>query len=205
MPKHFSQRAKIKIYRQIIDAAIVQFARYGIKKTNVDEICQMVGIAKGSFYNFFSSKSELTIAVIEDTEKKIKGRLFNDLKTIEGDNQTKFIKALLAAYVEVKAYPWLVHLLNTPADYHYLLRNMSNEQFENHLQGDVAYTLMILDYFHINQDSVDINLITAMLRSIFINLLHVQEIGVHQIDEVIELELRGLANYVFGGAHNDSC
>lgn len=204
MSNHFSEETKKQIYDQIIDVATQHFTQFGIKKTSVDEICKGVGIAKGSFYTFFKSKFELATIVIEDTEKKIKGKLYYNLKNKKGDNRTKFVSALLEAFLDVKNYPWLVHLFNNSADYNYLLRNMSAEQFKNLLNSDEVYMAMLLDYFGINHDNISIELITATLRSIFLSLLHIQEIGATQIDHVMELQLKGLANYIFGDDNNDS-
>ncbi len=48
----------------IIDAAAPFFARYGIKKTTVDEIAQAAGMGKGTIYLHFKSKEELFEALV---------------------------------------------------------------------------------------------------------------------------------------------
>lgn len=42
-----------------------------IKKTNINDLCQISGISKGSFYNFFDSKEALFYEVIISAHNKL--------------------------------------------------------------------------------------------------------------------------------------
>lgn len=57
---------------EILAAARKIIIERGYKKTSVQEITNEVGIAKGSFYTYFKSKSELVITLILDKISKIK-------------------------------------------------------------------------------------------------------------------------------------
>lgn len=48
-------------HNRIINAAASIFAKYGYKKTSVDEIVSAAGISKGLFYHYFTNKKELYI------------------------------------------------------------------------------------------------------------------------------------------------
>lgn len=52
--------------RQIIDAAVRLIADHGYAATSVDEIADAAGVAKGSVYYNFGSKSELFAAVLAE-------------------------------------------------------------------------------------------------------------------------------------------
>lgn len=49
---------------RIIEAAEKLFARFGHKKTSIDEIAQQAGLGKGTIYLYFRSKDELYLAIV---------------------------------------------------------------------------------------------------------------------------------------------
>ena len=67
--------SKIKVRERIIDAARVVFAKYGYKKTTMDDIALSAKKGKSSIYYYFKSKEEIFEAVV-DTESKL---LFDDI------------------------------------------------------------------------------------------------------------------------------
>lgn len=50
--------------RDILDAALSLFARYGFKRTSVEEIATAARVGKGTIYLYYASKEELLVAVI---------------------------------------------------------------------------------------------------------------------------------------------
>ena len=68
MSRAFNEEEKEAIRKKLITEGRVLFERYGLKKTNVAEIADAAGIAKGSFYNFYNSKEELFIDVLDGFE-----------------------------------------------------------------------------------------------------------------------------------------
>lgn len=59
---------------KIIDAAVRQFSRYGVKRTSMNDIAGEAGIARQTLYNAFSNKDEVLRATI---------RLFAERATAE--------------------------------------------------------------------------------------------------------------------------
>lgn len=49
--------------QRILEAAKVLFARYGIKKTSIEEIAQYAGLGKGTIYLYFKSKDEIFASI----------------------------------------------------------------------------------------------------------------------------------------------
>lgn len=72
MPKAFSVKDKAAIRAALLDKSLAHFARFGIRKARVADMCADVGIAKGSFYAFFPSKEALFMALADarDTRHK---------------------------------------------------------------------------------------------------------------------------------------
>ena len=50
---------------KILEAAESLMLSKGYPATTVDEICELAGVSKGSFYHFFATKEELGLAVLE--------------------------------------------------------------------------------------------------------------------------------------------
>ncbi|MGA9227687.1 MAG: helix-turn-helix domain-containing protein, partial [Mesobacillus sp.] len=55
----------------VIDKAHDLFIEKGYQATSLQEILEYSGISKGTFYNYFSSKNELLIAIFKNTYQKI--------------------------------------------------------------------------------------------------------------------------------------
>ncbi len=50
---------------KLIEAAQALMLSRGYPATTVDEICEMAGVSKGSFYHFFRTKEDMGLAVLE--------------------------------------------------------------------------------------------------------------------------------------------
>ncbi len=53
-----------QVKQEIIDVAARLFARYGFKKTSIDDVAMAAGIGKGSVYLHFASKEEIFAEVV---------------------------------------------------------------------------------------------------------------------------------------------
>lgn len=60
---------------RLLDAALTLFRQKGYTATRVEDLCQAVGVTKGSFFHYFASKEELTLAAI-DHWNSVTGQLF---------------------------------------------------------------------------------------------------------------------------------
>ena len=58
-------RKKAITREKLLDIARAHFARFGYKKTVIDEIVKEAGIAKGTFYSYFKSKDALFLGVLD--------------------------------------------------------------------------------------------------------------------------------------------
>lgn len=79
MARHFSEEEKQFIKKRLLSEGKKLFETYGVKKTSVDKIVEKVDIAKGSFYNFYSSKESMVFELIMDIEIKLHGEEMKQL------------------------------------------------------------------------------------------------------------------------------
>lgn len=79
MPAIFTEEQREKLRISIKQNALKCFEEKGIRKTTVSELAASVGIAKGTFYNFYLSKGELTADILKDfdriSEEKLREQL----------------------------------------------------------------------------------------------------------------------------------
>ena len=61
MAKAFTEEEKIKIKESIMETALDLFHEKGTKSLSISELTKRVGIAQGSFYNFWKDKESLII------------------------------------------------------------------------------------------------------------------------------------------------
>ncbi len=59
--------------QQILDAAKKVFAQRGYHDTNISHICEDLGIARGTLYQYFKSKHEVFAAIVEGLLARVRG------------------------------------------------------------------------------------------------------------------------------------
>ena len=88
MAKAFTEEEKIKIKEDIMETALDLFHDKGTKSLSISELTKRVGIAQGSFYNFWKDKESLIIDLmayrsiqkLENIEREFSNSLTNPKK-----------------------------------------------------------------------------------------------------------------------------
>jgi AcrR family transcriptional regulator len=79
----------------ILDTARKMFARYGLRKTSVEEMASMARVAKATIYNYFGTKDQVYLEVLrremDEIEEKISSSVAQEV--LPGDKLTTFVKA----------------------------------------------------------------------------------------------------------------
>ena len=82
MPVIFSEKKRREISGQIKQSALRLFETKGIRKTTVAELAESVGIAKGTFYNFYSTKGQLVAEIMDDFDATAERELRKKLEAV---------------------------------------------------------------------------------------------------------------------------
>ncbi|MGB9734673.1 MAG: TetR/AcrR family transcriptional regulator [bacterium] len=90
---------------KIIDASRNIFAKFGFKKTTMNEIASAVNRAKSSIYHYYKSKEEIFEKVLEKEEEELKKQISNAVE------QESLPQRKLYAYIKTKMQN-LNHLVN---------------------------------------------------------------------------------------------
>ncbi|MBW9172463.1 TetR/AcrR family transcriptional regulator [Clostridium estertheticum] len=75
MPKIYSQEKRQEIREQIMDMGLELIKQYGMRKMSIEQITKKVGIAQGTFYNFFDSKEILVYELANAYQERINQKL----------------------------------------------------------------------------------------------------------------------------------
>jgi AcrR family transcriptional regulator len=130
MPRHFDDRERSAIRAALLKKGRELFARQGLAKVSVDELCTEVRIAKGSFYAFFSSKEELFLSIIKEDEASMRQEISGILADTSLAPREQF-KRLYAAQLEaLERYPML-RAASRPETYTLLSRRLPPEALED--------------------------------------------------------------------------
>lgn len=102
-------------YQRIVDSAKELIYSKSYADVGVAAICEKANVKKGSFYHFFSSKQELTLAVIETYYTDIKDKIIDqafDSTLAPLDRITKFIS--LSIEMQTELHQQTGHVLGCP-------------------------------------------------------------------------------------------
>ncbi len=196
MSPQFNDKEKQSIREALLAAGKDLFAKFGLKKTNIDDLTHRAGIAKGSFYRFFQSKEELYFDIFLIKEKKLRENLFTHTGTAVTPEHFKTL--LFKGFSKIWRDPILRRLYTTD-EYKLLLRKLPKEKIRQHTDQDVDFLLPLILKWQKEKRMVDIkpDLIVSALRSIFILGLHKDEIGKEYFEDTIKLLIDLVVNGLF--------
>lgn len=190
MATAFNDNEKEFIKEKLKEVAYDCLLKYGVKKTTVDQIVQMTGIAKGSFYKFYDSKEILFFTVLEEYQKSIMYELINKFKEEEYIGVDKFTQLIYGLYQKVRQ-SFIMNIIKNN-EFEYLMRKLPKDLIANHHSLDDILAKNIFSHIKI-KEGVNIDVVTASLRAIFMSMMHIEEIGEEYIEEVLKLLIKGLA------------
>lgn len=170
MPKVVTEEEKKIIKNSMYMHTIELIKKKGIKNITVEDITRSIGIAKGTFYNYYQSKEELMLAVIQKDEE----RLFRKILSIDyssGDFRETIGKALkeiylaedsIALYVKPEEISSLIlkmpkysqNLIDQKQQNNFqrIARLFGIEKNDSHAFGVVAYLMDSLHFIAVNRD-----------------------------------------------------
>lgn len=112
MAKHFSEQEQDFIRENLLKTGKKLFETDGIKKTSVDKIVESVGIAKGSFYNFYRSKESLLYDIVLGIEQNMHAEEMKNLNSFlkEQDFPSALYATVWKSLSYLKEEPLLIRI-----------------------------------------------------------------------------------------------
>lgn len=195
MPKSYSEQERAYIALRLKEEAGKCLAKYGVRRTTVDEIVKRVNIPKGTFYLFYKSKELLLFDVILEQHEIINRELQQALsfiadKTASIDN----IVDVIFAFFKKTEKMQVLKMIDVQ-EVELLMRKLPPELVTAHMQDDTDVVEKMLALFPIKKD-VDIKAISAAFHAVYFATLHKSEIGEERYDDALRVLIRGIISQV---------
>ena len=139
MPRHFSEQERKQIRERLMDAGLKRFLQVGIRAMRIDDLSRDVGIAKGSFYSFFSSKEDLFFALSNDRDEMHKREMMAELHAADG-NAADVLGMFFDSILKRLEIDPLVRLVKNTGDLAYIMRHAPPDYIVENQQRDRDFT-----------------------------------------------------------------
>ena len=173
MATAFKEKERKEITEKMKEYAIKRASEIGMKKTSVDSIVDFACISKGAFYNFYESKDELFLEIVEDWHTKIYAMALKCLTSGVGSNKDRAADALFeACNILYKDDIINFYLKELPL----LLKNISDTPLANHFHDDTVHIDEVIKYSGVELMVAQTEAI-CIVKSIAITVLNADRLG----------------------------
>ena len=193
MATAFTNEEKEVIRKKLHKAAKDCLQRYGVRKTTVDQMVAMSDISKGSFYSFYSSKEMLFFRVLEEYQIDIMNRLEEQLEQENQINANQFVQLLYDFYQDFR-YSFVFTIFKNH-EMELLIRKLPKEVIITHHLLDDRMAEKIVSRINI-RETVSVEIVSALFRTIAMSILHIEEIGKKQFDTILKLLIQGIVGQI---------
>lgn len=129
------EQQKAEKKKKLLDAAYDCFVDKGVHKTSIDDIVARAGVAKGTFYLYFTDKSDLSDQLCVSLSKKILFHAYHVVKRQAVSGYTATVLAFVDAIIEyLKQHKPLLALLEKNLSWPIIekeLSGMEDEEFRH--------------------------------------------------------------------------
>ncbi len=198
MPR-FSDTEKEMIREKLLREGERLFVAHGVKKVTVDDLVQAAGIAKGSFYAFYTNKEHLYMDIIEQCQMKLWQELDDFLADHKDLRPQELTKRSFGRMLEgVKEYPILVK--TDSAVMSYLQRKLPQDVLDAHGFEDSKALVKLQEYGV--RFAYELPVVAKALQALYVAIAYLQqEEADHAV--VVNLLLDSLIERIVRASHDD--
>ena len=188
MPKVYTPEERDNIRRDLRSAAEQCLARYGVKRTTVDDLVKMVNIPKGTFYLFYPSKEHLFLDVLDTFEREEEERYFGMLQELDENHIVTSLTAVFHS-VLMNIYRRGIFRFLEQDQLELITRKLPVEERSLYNVGEMRGLNELFAIFSID-DEEDIESFSSAFRALVYILLHDNE--VEDMEKALKTLVRGL-------------
>jgi AcrR family transcriptional regulator len=198
MPKAFTERERKLISERLLEEGYRQFSTYGLKKTNVEELAEAVGISKGAFYIFYESKEALFMDVMELIEERFRQEMFATIDLPGPSARLRLFAILKKAFDLLETMPVLQFL--SGRDFELLQRRVPAEKLREHLASDRVFIEALVARCRSAGIPIQapIQEISGMLYAVVMAILHKEDFGQDTLNGAVDILLELVAAFCLG-------
>ena len=184
----FTSIERDQIRGQLLETGRKSFARYGLKKTSLEDLTRPAGISKSSFYGFFGSKEELYLELLVEERGRLRGEISLESFSGSADGREAVEKFLWAVVREFENNPLTRRIVTNPEEWLAVVRRVPPEVRE----ANVADSTQAVGFFiRQGQDAGlispgDPEVMAGLIRSVVVLGLHKDDIGRDVYPDVLE-------------------
>ncbi|MFF5995146.1 TetR/AcrR family transcriptional regulator [Lysinibacillus sp. KU-BSD001] len=168
------QRKQIK--ENLLAKSKELFIQYGFSKTSIDDVVNACGIAKGSFYSYYSSKEELFYAVLRK-EEEVKNTIISEIMCESLSPKELLIRFFELSFKTIEQNPFLQSLYQR-GEYERVVKRLPKELLDQHAKEDLDSSLEFVKFLQgKGVTESDPEVLIGLFRTTILIPLHRQEIG----------------------------
>lgn len=198
MPR-FSNMEREKIREKLMQEGERLFTSFGLKKVSIDEIVQAAGIAKGSFYSFYTNKEHLYMDISGNLQQKMwreMDEFLNEHRTLPPRELCK--QCFLWMFHQLERYPMLKQVDNETAEH--LYRKLPPEVLAAHTRDDSHELIKLEEYG--SHFTCGIDIATKTLQTLAVSLLNLQQDQTGDRQIIMEIILDGVLKEIVSDESN---
>ena len=195
MAKAFTEEEKKQIRQLLVEKGTELFTIYGFKKTSIGDLTKQIGIAQGTFYQFFNSKEDLFFEILEiegnQLRKKVIQKTIIDSKTPQETIYNIYHCTLKA----LEEHPLMKKVL-FQNELDYIYSRFTPEQMKAHSDASVNPLLEVFKGWKNSGliGDIDPTLIIGVVRSMIILSFHKDQVGEDIFPAVMEFLLERIGS-----------
>lgn len=195
----FSESEKEQIRQCLLTKGKELFIKYGLDKTTIDDLVQACGIAKGSFYKFFSSKEELFYVILqhqdEITGQLLGGHLKKDLPPKE------LVSSFLHMAFKLADENPLLQQWFQEGEPERIIRKLPKHLIKDFSQDNtekgIAFVQALIQQGILKEQNPAV--INGVLHAILLLRLHKEELGTDLFPKIMDVIIDYIADGLTGG------
>lgn len=195
----FSESEKEQIRQCLLTKGKELFIKYGLDKTTIDDLVQACGIAKGSFYKFFSSKEELFYVILqhqdEITGQLLGGHLKKDLPPKE------LVSSFLHMAFKLADENPLLQQWFQEGEPERIIRKLPKHLIKDFSQDNtekgIAFVQALIQQGVLKEQNPAV--INGVLHAILLLRLHKEELGTDLFPKIMDVIIDYIADGLTGG------
>ena len=195
MPKALTDEQKDQMRSSLLEAGRQAFAQFGIRKTTVDDLAKLAGMAKGSFYRHFASKEELYVSIFKEDIPALISRMHAESFGSTSCVREALVRLMKSLMKELKENPLARVVLDSPEEIKHLL---AASEFNALIEIIAASYAPILEEIRVAQSRGDIRgdnpaQVLYSLGMVKFLVMNRSAIPAHMYDAVVDFYPEALA------------
>ncbi|GAA0253925.1 TetR/AcrR family transcriptional regulator [Haladaptatus pallidirubidus] len=143
----FTEEKKKQVRESLRNTGYELFAQYGIRKTTISELTEAAGIGTGTFYQYYDSKEELYVDILEEYNKELIPRLLQNSVEAYDDPEMAIAALLEETLDEFESNPLLKQII-IEDEVSYIRNQISAEEISERRNSTIEVFLPYIEHWY---------------------------------------------------------